>query len=126
MECKIENGSLLKSADAAADRAKAEWKPSITAVRTPWKRKKRHGFPDTIHICLFVIGAWENMMALGRVDKTTETERPASPCRCRETGMGVMLPDAETVYWMNMYPKEWDASRDELRKNATKWTMREV
>lgn len=30
---------------------------------------------------------------------------PASPCRCRETGMGVMLPDAETVYWMNMYPE---------------------
>ena len=52
--------------------------------------------------CYRRLGEYDGM---GRVDKTTETERPASPCRCRETGMGVMLPDAETVYWMNMYPE---------------------
>lgn len=42
------------------------------------------------------------------------------PCQCQENGLGVVLPDRETQYWMNMYPEKMSRVQRKVEEECDK------
>lgn len=52
--------------------------------------------------------------------KNSGMSRTHRPCPCQENGWGVVLPDQETQYWMNMYPEKMSRVQRKVEEECDK------